>query len=258
MYGSRVLVANNLLPISRKNFRYHQRTTATPANRPAGLVQFDYGKTIGIDVNKELLTGARADGACPGYFEEGVVVRDNYVFNHGQTGYSIGGQWVTVADNRNERDFLRQNDNVYGIGPSGVLTLDGWQAARGDSDNRSRAFDLAGRNLWIDGNTFNNVGSMPGNDGEGIVCRALEGTPIFSWAITHNVHTRGVGAPGGMGGLGADCHGLLIAWNQTPGWVGDLVEHKEVMMTDCAFIANKCGRIVPDEKTIRRLGLRAP
>ena len=57
-----------------------------------------------------------------------------------------------------------------------------------------------------------------------------------------------------MGGLDADCHGLLIAWNQTPGWVGDLVDHKEVKMTDCSFIANKCGRIVPDEKTITRSG----
>ena len=52
---------------------------------------FDYGKTIGIDVNKELLAGARTDGTCPGYFEEGVVVRDNYVFNHGHTGYNISG-----------------------------------------------------------------------------------------------------------------------------------------------------------------------
>jgi len=254
VYGSRVLVANNFLPRSRRNFKYPQKTTA----KEKSTVVFDYGKTIGIDVNKELLAGARADGTCPGYFEEGVVVRDNYVYNHGHTGYNIGGQWVTITGNRNERDFLRQNDDVYGLGASGVLTLDGWQAAGPDSDNRSRAFDLAGRDLWIDGNHFNNTGSMPGKDGEGIVGRERDGTPIFSWAITHNVHTRGVGAPGGMGGMDADCHGLLIAWNQTPGWVGDLVDHKEVKMTDCAFIDNKCGRILPDEKTITRLGLRAP
>lgn len=254
VYGSNVLVANNLLPRSRRNFKYPQKTTA----KEKSTVVFDYGKTIGIDINKELLAGARADGTCPGYFEEGVVVRDNYVFNHGHTGYNIGGKWVTIAGNRNERAFLRQNDDVYDLGASGVLTLDGWQAAGPDSDNRSRAFDLAGRDLWIDGNRFDNTGSMPGKDGEGIVGRERDGTPIFSWAITHNVHTRGVGAPGGMGGLDADCHGLLIAWNQTPGWVGDLVDHKDVKMTDCAFLANKCGRIVPDEKTITRLGLRAP
>src|SRR5438034_1722995 len=49
---------------------------------------------------------------------------------------------------------------------------------------------MAGRNLWIDGNRFNNTGSMPGNDGEGIICRPAAGTQLFSWAITHNVHTR--------------------------------------------------------------------
>ena len=66
---------------------------------------FDYGKTIGIDVNKELLAGARTDNTCPGYFEEGVVVRDNYVYNHGHTGYNISGSWVTITGNHNERLF---------------------------------------------------------------------------------------------------------------------------------------------------------
>ena len=246
VYGSRVLVANNFLPHSSKNFRYTQKTTA----KEKSTVVFDYGKTIGIDVNKELLAGARDDGACPGYFEEGVVVRDNYVYNHGHTGYNISGSWVTVAGNRNERAFLRQGDDV--------LTLDGYNAAGKDSDNRSRAFDLAGRNLWIDGNRFNNTGSSPGKDGEGIVCRAREGTPIFSWAITHNVHTRGDGSAGGIGGLDADCHGLFIAWNQTPGWVGNMTDRKDVKMTDCAFVANKCDRVTPDDKAAAKLGVPAP
>ena len=68
------------------------------------------------------------------------------------------------------------------VGGDEVLTLDGWEAAGKDSDNRSRAFDLAGRNLWIDGNRFNNTGSSPGKDGEGIVCRAREGTPVYTTA----------------------------------------------------------------------------
>ncbi len=254
VYGSRVLVANNYLPPSHKNFRYSQATTA----KEKSTVVFDYGKTIGINVNKELLAGARDDGACPGYFEEGVVVRDNYVYNHGHTGYNISGSWVTIAHNHNERAFLRQNDNVYGLSGRWVLTLDGWKASGPDSDNRSRAFDLAGRNLWIDGNTFNNTGSSPGKDGEGIVGRQREGTPIFSWAITHNTHTRGGGSSGGMGGLDADCQGLLLAWNQTPGWVGDLTDRKGVKMTDCAFVANKCERVVPDANTIAKLGVPAP
>ena len=62
VYGSRVLVANNFLPRSRRNFRYSQKTTA----KEKSTVVFDYGKTIGIDVNKELLAGARADGDLSG------------------------------------------------------------------------------------------------------------------------------------------------------------------------------------------------
>ena len=50
---------------------------------------------------------AREDGACPGYFEPGVVVRDNYVYNHGHTGYSVAGTWVTIVGNQNHRDVLR-------------------------------------------------------------------------------------------------------------------------------------------------------
>ncbi len=85
-----------------------------------------------------------------------------------------------------------------------------------------------------------------------------EGTPIFSWAITHNVHTRGDGSAGGIGGLDADCHGLFIAWNQTPGWVGDMTDRKDVKMTDCAFVANKCDRVTPDDKAAAKLGVPAP
>jgi hypothetical protein len=253
-YGSRVLVANNLLPHSQKGFSYRQHTSASRGEKGTNLVKFDYGKTIGIDVNKELLVHAGKDGTCPGYFEEGIVVRDNFVFNHGHTGYSVSGKWVTISGNNNERAFLDASD----LGAGGVVTLDGWTAAGADSDNRSRAFDLAGRNVWIDHNRFRNTGSAPGNDGEGIIGRSANGTPIYSWAITHNTHTRGSGSPGGLGGLDVDCHGLLVAWNQTAGWVGNSVKSKGVKMTDCAFVANKAERVLPDDKTIKRLDLQAP
>jgi hypothetical protein len=235
-YGSRILVANNRLPQSQKSFPYRQRT-----NRGEKDIWFDYGKTIGIDVNKELLAYAAQGGACPGYFEEGVVVRDNFVFNHGHTGYSVSGKWVTVAHNRNERAFLDAS--------RGVVTLDGYTVAGPESDNRSRAFDLAGRNVWVDGNHFNNTGSQPGNDGEGIIGRALNGTPIYSWAITHNVHEPGGRAAGGIGGLDVDCHGLLVAWNQSPGWVGS--KGKGVKLADCAFLPGKGEHVLPDEKAVK-------
>jgi hypothetical protein len=248
-YGSRILVANNSLPRSQKSFAYQQRL-AGRGEKDRGTIAFDYGKTIGIDVNKELLTHAAMNGTCPGYFEEGVVVRDNYVFNHGHTGYSISGKWVTIAHNRNERLVLG--------GAGGVVTLDGWTVSTAESDNRSRAFDLAGRNLWVDDNHFNNTGSRPGNDGEGIIGRAFNGTPIFSWAITRNFHAQGNGSPGGMGGLDVDCHGLLIAWNQSPGWVGNKVKSKGVKMADCAFLAAKGEEALPNLATVKQLDLQAP
>jgi hypothetical protein len=257
VYGSRVLVANNLLPRGRKNFKYPQKTKGQAKKDRPSVLLFDYGKTCGIDVNKGLLAAARQDGRCPGYFAEGVVVRDNFVFNHGHTGYSVSGTWVTVAGNTNDRAFLRQGDDVYGLGPSGVLTLDGYEVVGRDTDTRSRAFDLAGRNLWIDHNRFSNTGSSPGG-GEGIVGRGEEGTPVFSWAVTHNTHTRGAGSPGGLGGYDADCHGLLIAWNQAGGWVGNWVKRGDTRMADCAFVANKCDRALPDPGTVRRFDLTAP
>jgi hypothetical protein len=251
-YGSRVLVAKNVLPKSRKSFAYVQQTS-----RGKKTLLYDYGKTCGIDVNKELLAPARDDGACPGYVEEGVIVRDNYVFNHGHTGFSIAGNWVTITGNHNERAYLRQGDKAYPVAPW-TLTLDGYEVAGPLTDNRSRAFDLAGRNLWIDSNRFTNTGSAPGKDGEGICCRQQAGTPVYSWAITHNIHKRGTGAAGSMGGADADCHGLLIAWNQTPGWVGNFLSGAAVKMNDCAFVANKCAKVLPDKKTASGQGLPPP
>ncbi len=187
-YGSRVLVANNVIPRSKKNFTHRQDTNAK--GKAQKFVMFDYGNTCGIDINKDMLASAANDGMCPGYFEEGIVVRDNYVFNHGHKGYNIAGNWVTITGNRNERLYLKSGADVYNLGTGWVLTHDGYELSVASSDNHSRAFDLAGRNLWVDGNKFNNTGSSPGSDGEGICARANGGTNIFSWAITHNIHTR--------------------------------------------------------------------
>ncbi len=256
VYGSRVLVANNLLPKSQKNFTYSQHTSASKGEKGTNPVQFDYNNTCGIDVNKELLIAAREDGTCPGYFEPGVVVRDNWVYNHGHTGYGIAGDWVTIAGNHNRRNVLRTG------GPRDpLLTLNGHDVVTNESDSRSRAFDLAGRNLWVHANHSSNTGTTPGIDREAIVGRAAAGTPIFSWAITRNVHKLGNGPAGSgfMGGVDADCHGLLIGWNETSGAVGNRTKRKDLKMTDCAFVANKAELgVVPDANTLKTLGLPVP
>ena len=248
-YGLRIFVANNLIPHSTKTFSYRQRTSINKGEKETSVVHFDYGQTIGIDINKELFSYApqRQNDPCAGYFEQGVVVRDNWVYNHGHTGYSISGNWVTIANNHNERVVLRPQ----GVGS--VVTLDGWEAAKPDSDNRSRAFDLAGRNLWIDHNRSNNTGSAPGNDKEAIAGRPF-GTPIYSWAITYNDHKQGNGTAdsGFMGSVDVDCHGLLIGWNKTNGAVGITGKRKDVKVIDCVVIAKKGDRVLGNVTTPSR------
>lgn len=246
VYGSRILVANNLLPKSRKSFSFRQKTSKQFAS-----LMFDYGKTCGIDINKELLAGASMNGTCPGYFGEGIVVRDNYVFNHGHKGFSISGNWVSITGNNNDRAFIRHAAGA-------VLTVDGYELAGAKTDTLCRAFDLAGRNVWADRNRYSNTGSAPGLGGDGIIGGAAGGTAIFSWALTHNVGTRGSGSPGSIGGRGVDCRGLLVGWNVTAGAVGCVIGSEEPKLTDCAFVGNKAERISPDAKTIARLGLKPP
>jgi hypothetical protein len=231
VFGDRVLVANNVLPKSKRVFRYQLN----------GMRQlYDYGKPIGIDVNKNLLGICRDEGRCPGYFEPGVVVRDNWVYNHANKGYEIAGAWVTIQDNHNERDYLESGSSrAYGIG-DWTLTLDGRIVAKGASDNMSRGYDLGGGPLWIDGCTLNNTGSDPGNDGEGILCQRHGGTEVYSWAITHNTHDQRSGEPGYFGGWDVHCYGLMICWNKTPGWVGNALAGRQY---DCTFVPNQCQSI---------------
>lgn len=231
VFGDRVMVANNVLPRSRRCFKYTLN----------GMTQlYDYGKPIGIDVNKNLLGICRDEGRCRGYFEPGVVVRDNRVYNHANKGYEVAGAWVTIRDNHNQRDYLQSGSPAaYGI-DGWTLTLDGSRAAGGASDNMSRAYDLGGGPLWIDSCTLTNTGSDPGNDGEGILCQRHGGTEVYSWAITRNVHDKGAGEPGYFGGYDVHCYGLMISWNRTPGWVGNAKAGRQY---DCTFVPNECKKI---------------
>ena len=234
VYGSRVFIANNVLPKSNKNFKYSQLTSSGTLK----TILFDYGKTCGIDVNKELLGYCSAENN--GFFSENVEVRDNYVYNHGHKGFNVSGKWVVLKNNHNERDYLQEGDDRYGLGTGYELTIDGYVESQAGgvgsvSDNLSRAFDIGGKILWVDGNSFNNTGSDPGNDGEGILCQAHGGTQLYSWAITHNTHTQGAGETGYIGGYDVTHYGSLISWNTTPGWVGN---NKAGGQIDSAFVDN--------------------
>ncbi len=259
-YGSRIFVANNRIPRSAgRNFKYPQLTRYSHPHGPGSiglgdesvrLVLFDYNKACGIDINKVMLglTANRKPDDKPrnGFFEEGVVVRDNYVYNHGHKGFNISGAWTSITNNHNERAYLQEAQDPYCIG-GWELTLDGYlQSSPGGngaiSDNLSRAFDLAGANQWAHGNYFNNVGSNPGNDGEGLLCQAHGGTHIYSWAWTANRHDKGSGQSSYIGAWNVRIHGMLIAFNRTAGWVGGKMFSEKP--TDTAIVANKAAKDV--------------
>ena len=264
-YGARVLVANNVLAKTEEgNFLYEQTTVGTHAgkgnefrigNVRTNTVMWDYNRVMGIDVNKDMLGMVRGGVLLDrkgGYFEEGVVIRDNWVFNHGHKGYNVSGKWITVRNNRNERYFLRGGAPVLGVKEGWRLTLDGFiESADGGggavSDNLARAFDVAGECMWIGDNVFNNTGSSPGNDGEGICCQAHGGTHITSWAITGNrneVGTRGGNGKGFIGGWSVRCLGLLVGWNESQGFVGSQGAANS-STADMAIIGNWSPRIDP-------------
>lgn len=264
VYGSRVFIANNRLPESQGNFKYEQMTVKTQPRKgndffidqPApAVVLWDYNRTMGIDVNKDCwgLVGQTAKTNGLGYLAEGVAVLDNWVWNHGQKGYNLSGCWGVVRNNRNERRFLRGGGDVYGLGGGWTLTLDGYvQTAPGGggmiSDNLARAFDMAGDNLWIDGNFYHSTGSSPGIDGEGILCQASGGTGLRSWAITHNRHEKRDGHGGYIGPYNVDIWGLLIAWNRVDEFVGMVWRDNKI--ADLAFVANEAKEVKHYDKAL--------
>ena len=189
---------------------------------------FDPAKHIGMDICKGILglvsEGQRTmlDDQAP-FYETNIVIRDNYVYSHGNKGFEISGRWAKVLNNVNDRDFLnggtipsKNSPNtlehvgdakqVYGLTDvipykirSGQGTVDvpgaeGHYIARISSlrgtnqtdDNMSRAFDYAGSNVWFDGNRYWGTGSWPGNDGEGILCQETGKVSALSVAITNN------------------------------------------------------------------------
>ncbi|MGC9453904.1 MAG: hypothetical protein ACP5HU_03485 [Phycisphaerae bacterium] len=265
VYGSRVFIANNDLPIGPgRSFAYEQTTVRTQPGRGndyhigstrTSRVLFDYGRVMGIDVNKDLLALLQAplrDDYTRGYHEPGVAVLDNRVANHGHKGFNLSGRWMVVRGNRNEREILRSGRDPYGIG-DWRLTLDGFvESSPGGggmiSDNYSRAFDMAGRDLWMDRNYYDNLGSHPGNDGEGILCQNHNGTHIRSWTITRSEHRRGEGKSSYIGGWAVGVQGMLLAWNRTPGTVG--MPARPMAPADIAIVANEAGGLAAPQGAI--------
>jgi hypothetical protein len=229
--GANVFVANNALTKSDKNFYYNQkiqRHSQVVSGSPfqTKTILFDYAKQGGIDVNKALITRAanRCNYLNGPYVEENVVVLDNFVFSHGHKGYEMAGKWMIVKENYNSRIFLSEGDNIYNIPPSGQspvyeLTLDGVQETGVNSDNMSRAFDVAGWCAWFDRNWYQGTGSNPGNDGEGILLQTQGGVGFLSMAQTFN-RQGPTGKEGYIAPWDVPVYGMFQGWNRQRGGVG--------------------------------------
>ncbi len=236
VHGSEVFIANNVMPKSRRSFLYRQFVGRNPqqsnnANEwihEEHTIVFDYNYVSGVDVNNELLnpfvpeSRRTPDYSDNVYFLPGVVVQDNYVYNHGRKGFNIGGAYAVVRNNTNPRAvFGPVLPQEYGpaSGQEYFMTMDGYvEVKRGGSgsisDTLSRAFDLVAGPLWVDGNTFAAARSFHANDGEGILCQDHGGTQLYSWAVTRN------SGPEYMAGYNVRHYGSFWAWNQTTRWVG--------------------------------------
>jgi len=233
-YGSDVFIANNVLPKSANNFFYRQWTRDKDNSIAARDVLWDCANSIGIDVNKSLHGIGKPTQPGSGYYEPGVIVRDNFVFSRGNKGYEISGQWALVQNNHNERyrlDYTMPPDYPR-AGTSQTANSDSWYCqtpANSESayDYLSRGFDLGGRNLWASRCTVNNTGS-PGNDGEGIMAQRHNNLDVYSWAFTDNRQFNvnyGAGTSGELGWIGSyaqHIYGFLLLRNINDNTVGHL------------------------------------
>jgi hypothetical protein len=223
VFGSHVFVANNVLAKPTKCFYYTQKTIdrKQESEPSVNTVLFDYGKCGGVMVNKDLVRGldSRCDLDGGAYYEEDVIVRDNWVYNHGNEGFTLGGKWLVVRDNVNYRDYLDESGECYNLPGTYELTLSGYYESVPIDDNQSRAFDLAGHNAWFEGNWYTGTGSHPGNDGEGMLCQRIGAVEVFSWAFTHNSQGS-TGEDGYIAPYDVHVLGLLTAWNDQRGGVG--------------------------------------
>ncbi len=243
IYGSNVFIGNNLLPKPTKCFKYNQLICNTDQSKgcskvclsnPIDVLLFDYAINFGVECNKSLYNVTSNKDS--GYFQKNVIIKDNYIYNHGRKGVDASGLWTIIKNNKNIRNYCNAGDDIYGLGSGWTLTLDGYikSCAGGNgciSDNLSRAYDICGKALWVDSNYYDGTGSNPGNDGEGILAQTDGGTSTLnSWCVTRN---QGNGSY--MGGYNINQYGSLFAWNTGANTYGNM---STSTFTDAAFVSN--------------------
>jgi len=201
--GENIFVANNVIPKPTESFYFIMYIKLISGAKSLETVAYDYARSIGFDVNKSL-NGQRGNrciltGPDKGpYYCDNVIMQDNYTWQHGNKGYEGAGKWSVFRRNiRTGHQLLAAygssiSDDVYGFGTAfnnnkgWRNTLNGYAECKPTDDNMDRGMDMAGWNLWIDGNHCENQKSWPGNDGEGILWQRMNTVEVFSVAVTNN------------------------------------------------------------------------
>ncbi|OIP81268.1 MAG: hypothetical protein AUK44_10445 [Porphyromonadaceae bacterium CG2_30_38_12] len=226
-----VFVANNVIDFPTAVFSYQAPTSAyssTDVTKFKWLL-YDYANAIGIDVNKNLVSacGNRAlINQMEGFYEPNVIIRDNWIYNHGNKGIDVAGTWVVVKGNVNYRHHLGLSDPYSYLATDNNkqthYAFDGWNysIAESSSDLLARFIDYGGHNVWFDDNRWCGTGSK-GNDGEGILAQRNNGIEVYSVAITNNKQANlNYGEAGYIGPYDVYVVGLFQGWNNIMGSVG--------------------------------------
>jgi len=223
VYGTNVLVANNVISKPTKCFKVKVTTAVKKLNKGQSLavgtvveVPYDFGKGLSIDVNKNYMAWFKNNSAVDdpnSQYAPNVMIMDNWIYNHSSKGFDIGGAWMVVRNNINRRERLAFAD-VYNLGLTsfyGVSTTSGriWSAEETD-DFMARAFTVSSRNAWYHKNQWNNTGTAFDNSAEGILHQDhLNGSECYSAALTYN---RGNSYTGVWNSLAL---GFFLGYNQT-------------------------------------------
>lgn len=230
--GKHVFVGNNVIPKPTEVFMVNHTCHTSKGNFQGQVKKtyFNYAFGIGIEVNKSQGNGwfnkCILDDPNGGFYDEDIIVRDNWVYNIGNKGYEITGKWVTIKNNVNYRRFFSrgQLQSAFGELPEVIPHSSGgtgwcWTDAESVDDFQSRAFDIGGWNVWIDNNMYTGTGTSVANDGEGILCQRHTGVEVYSWAMTHNKQGT-TGDKGYIAPYDVHCVGLFHGWNYQRGSVG--------------------------------------
>ena len=188
--GAHLLVANNRLPKSGDdNFMMKGYVLLGPRRKEMTVdgVVFDYDNRPGIYANHYAIGGAGGNGpdgtpeTHPYGFRQGIVLRDNFVFNTGRMGIGFCGDGVVCRNN-----VVRIPDDVW------RPTATGQGLTTGSSTNDNRAVEMRGWRWVVDGNDYEVHRNWAAdrkyriNDGEGLMHEDHVNSTIQDSVLTNN------------------------------------------------------------------------